>query len=83
MSWSKILFASVIIGIAHFAVAADVPWDNPFGVVNSWPGIGEIGLGWCRCGSISPVCNWRNIQKDPDSFSWEESEVTSRKRQQT
>ncbi len=52
------------------------PWENPYGVVNPWHGIGEIGLGWCRCGGgATPLGSWNVIEAEgPGRFNWSASD---------
>ncbi len=75
----RLVLAVVWLGLPLLAageVKSAFPWDNPFGVVNPWPGIGKIGLGWCRCGGgATQLGDWNTIEPTKDKFVWEAAEA--------
>ena len=62
---------SLLIAVSTcFAAGLDDP--SPFGVVCPWPGIGETGVRWVRCGAgATQLVDWGHVEPEPGTFAWD------------
>lgn len=44
--------------------------DSPFGVICPWPGIGDSGVRWIRCGAGATALDWGGQEKARGVFDW-------------